>query len=90
MLLLAAGHTALGTVFNVTVGGAGVIAFTPNVVVCTCGICTVDFFRLTSLQQNAVAGDIIAFTFLQKNHTATQSSLAAPCVPLPGGFDTGL
>ncbi len=42
-LLLAAGHTALGTVFNVTVGGAGVIAFTPNVVVCTRGICTLDF-----------------------------------------------
>ncbi|KAI0261048.1 hypothetical protein BC834DRAFT_941179 [Gloeopeniophorella convolvens] len=34
-------------------------------------------------------GDIVIFTFKQKNHTATQSSFANPCSPLPGGFDTG-
>jgi plastocyanin len=33
-------------------------------------------------------GDAIRFEFRQKNHTATQSSFAQPCVPLPGGFDT--
>ncbi|KAF5330438.1 hypothetical protein D9619_005835 [Psilocybe cf. subviscida] len=33
-------------------------------------------------------GDAIRFEFRQKNHTATQSSFAQPCVSLPGGFDT--
>ena len=27
---------------------------------------------------------------MQKNHTATQSTLANPCSPAPGGFDSGL
>ncbi|KAF8201646.1 Cupredoxin [Pholiota molesta] len=34
-------------------------------------------------------GDTVRFEFHQKNHTATQSSFNAPCVPLPGGFDSG-
>jgi len=38
---------------------------------------------------NAAVGDIIRFTFQQKNHTVTQSSLAQPCQPLANGFDTG-
>ncbi|KAF8654147.1 hypothetical protein AX16_003676 [Volvariella volvacea WC 439] len=38
---------------------------------------------------NANAGDIIHFTFLQKNHTVTQSTFESPCVPLQDGFDTG-
>lgn len=37
----------------------------------------------------AAVGDVVRFTFKQKNHTATQSSLASPCVKLPGGFDSG-
>ncbi|KAI9057117.1 hypothetical protein FKP32DRAFT_1615573 [Trametes sanguinea] len=34
-------------------------------------------------------GDQVVFHFHQKNHTATQSSFAAPCTPLEGGFDSG-
>lgn len=39
---------------------------------------------------NAVAGDRIIFSFREKSHSATQSTLAAPCVQAPGGFDSGL
>jgi len=38
---------------------------------------------------NAVVGDRIIFTFREKNHTATQSTLAAPCTLAPNGFDSG-
>jgi plastocyanin len=38
---------------------------------------------------NASAGDIVRFTFHQKNHTATQSTLQSPCAPKVGGFDSG-
>jgi len=34
-------------------------------------------------------GDVVRFTFQQKNHTATQSTFAAPCSPDPAGFDSG-
>ncbi|KAF8894505.1 hypothetical protein BD779DRAFT_1660486 [Infundibulicybe gibba] len=34
-------------------------------------------------------GDVVRFTFQQKNHTATQSTFAAPCSPAPAGFDSG-
>jgi plastocyanin len=37
----------------------------------------------------ANVGDTISFTFMQKNHTVTQSTLASPCSPLAGGFDSG-
>lgn len=43
----------------------------------------------TPNQVNAGVGDEILFEFHPKNHTLTQSSLAAPCVPLPGGGDSG-
>ncbi|KAH8100608.1 hypothetical protein BXZ70DRAFT_938030 [Cristinia sonorae] len=33
--------------------------------------------------------DIISFEFHQKNHSATQSSFGAPCIPAPGGVDSG-
>jgi plastocyanin len=41
---------------------------------------------------NATAGDTIAFQFQSKNHTATQSSFAAPCMNLTtptAGIDSG-
>jgi plastocyanin len=38
---------------------------------------------------NASIGDIVQFTFQQKNHTVTQSSFASPCSPLQSGFDSG-
>ncbi|KAF7367601.1 hypothetical protein MSAN_00823400 [Mycena sanguinolenta] len=37
----------------------------------------------------AAAGDTVQFTFNPKNHTVTQSSFAAPCVPLAGGATSG-
>jgi hypothetical protein len=43
-----------------------------------------------SLFQTAYVGDVVEFTFHPKNHSVTQSSFAAPCTPLQGGFDAGL
>ncbi|KUJ22463.1 uncharacterized protein LY89DRAFT_538652, partial [Mollisia scopiformis] len=40
-------------------------------------------------QLNAAIGDIIHFDFNSTNHTVTQSTFAAPCSPLAGGFNTG-
>jgi len=40
-------------------------------------------------QVNAAVGDTITFTFKQKNHTATQSTLQNPCTPVANGFDSG-
>jgi plastocyanin len=42
---------------------------------------TPDFIR-------GAAGDEIIFEFYPKNHTVTQSTLAAPCSPVAGGGDT--
>ncbi|KAF9265753.1 hypothetical protein L218DRAFT_859348 [Marasmius fiardii PR-910] len=38
---------------------------------------------------NASVGDVIRFTFKQKNHTVTQSTLQSPCSPKADGFDSG-
>jgi plastocyanin len=40
-------------------------------------------------QVNAAVGDTVTFSFKQKNHTATQSTLQNPCQALAGGFDSG-
>ncbi|KAI5118448.1 hypothetical protein M0805_006267 [Coniferiporia weirii] len=37
----------------------------------------------------ASTGDVITFLFDAPNHSVTQSSLADPCIPLPGGFNSG-
>ncbi|KAJ3516728.1 hypothetical protein NLJ89_g950 [Agrocybe chaxingu] len=37
----------------------------------------------------ASLGDVVRFTFQQKNHTATQSTFESPCLRAPGGFDSG-
>jgi len=37
----------------------------------------------------AVAGDTIAFTFVSKNHSATQSTFTNPCTLAPGGVNSG-
>ncbi|KAJ3521015.1 hypothetical protein NMY22_g12493 [Coprinellus aureogranulatus] len=39
---------------------------------------------------NAQPGDLVRFIFQQKNHTVTQSTFAAPCAKVAGGFDSGL
>jgi len=69
-LSLAVIPIARGATIDVTVGGEGIIAYTPNTV-------------------NANVGDIVQFTFKQKNHTITQSTFATPCSPMEGGFDSG-
>jgi plastocyanin len=38
---------------------------------------------------NAQPGDSVFFTFMQKNHTVTQSTFGGPCQALPQGFDSG-
>lgn len=38
---------------------------------------------------DAVIGDVVLFTFLSENHTATQSAFATPCERLEGGMDSG-
>ncbi|KDQ59578.1 hypothetical protein JAAARDRAFT_33158 [Jaapia argillacea MUCL 33604] len=59
-----------GVQIPVTVGGVGIIQYTPSSV-------------------TANVGDVVVFTFQQKNHTVTQSSFQSPCVQAPGGFDSG-
>lgn len=59
-------------------------AATINVVVGGTGI-----LKFTPPFVNANAGDVVTFTFQQKNHTATQSTLQSPCTPKQGGFDSG-
>jgi hypothetical protein len=38
---------------------------------------------------NAAVGDMVEFTFMSENHTATQSAFDTPCVKLAGGVDSG-
>lgn len=38
---------------------------------------------------DAAVGDMIMFVFMQKNHTATQSTFAEPCRKMEGGMDSG-
>ena len=37
----------------------------------------------------AKVGDMVSFVFMQKNHTATQSTFAEPCKKKEGGMDSG-
>jgi hypothetical protein len=37
----------------------------------------------------AAVGDMVMFVFMQKNHTATQSTFAEPCKKMTGGMDSG-
>ncbi|KAJ6488532.1 hypothetical protein C8R47DRAFT_483056 [Mycena vitilis] len=71
-LSLAVIPVARSATIEVTVGGTGVIAYTPN-------------------QVQANVGDVIQFTFKQRNHTITRSTLANPCSPITGdgALDSG-
>jgi len=44
-------------------------------------------FSPSSVQANI--NDNIIFTFMAKNHSATQSTFATPCAPMAGGVDSG-
>ena len=37
----------------------------------------------------AAVGDMVVFEFMQKNHTATQSTFAEPCKAKAGSMDSG-
>ena len=37
----------------------------------------------------AAMGDVVEFQFMQKNHTATQSTFAEPCKAMAGGMVWG-
>ncbi|KAI1863950.1 uncharacterized protein JN550_009229 [Neoarthrinium moseri] len=43
----------------------------------------------TPAEVKAAVGDMVVFTFMSNNHTATQSAFATPCDPLAGGMDSG-
>lgn len=38
----------------------------------------------------AQPGDTVTFSFMQRNHSVTQSTFDTPCDPAPGGFHSGL
>jgi len=69
-LLSLALPVARSATIDVTVGGPGLLTYSPEFV-------------------TANVGDVVLFTFKQKNHTATQSTLATPCVKSDAGFDSG-
>jgi len=47
-------------------------------------------YTFTPNSVNATNGTVVTFMFMNAgNHSITQSSLASPCEPLAGGFDSG-
>lgn len=46
-----------------------------------------DVYTPNSITANV--GDMVEFTFMETNHTATQSSFTTPCIKLDGGVDSG-
>jgi len=56
-----------------------------NVTVGENGTLTYDPSSITGVQ----AGDTVAFKFVAKNHTLTQSTFTAPCTPKTGGVNSG-
>jgi len=51
------------------------------------GMAAVLGYRPESI--TAAMGDVVEFQFMQKNHTATQSTFAEPCKAMAGGMDSG-
>jgi plastocyanin len=47
------------------------------------------FLGYTPESITAAVGDTVEFMFMQKNHTATQSTFAQPCKKMEGGMDSG-
>ncbi|KAF2117581.1 hypothetical protein BDV96DRAFT_489327 [Lophiotrema nucula] len=47
------------------------------------------FLGYTPEAITAAIGDTVKFVFMQKNHTATQSTFAAPCNAMANGMDSG-
>lgn len=91
--LLAAPFAAAQTMMHTVVvgGSAGNLTFTPEAIVRIC-VSVASYFLINEFlfSQSAAVGDQVMFEFQQKNHTATQSSFAAPCSHKDGGFSSGL
>ena len=51
------------------------------------GMAPVLGFSPESITANV--GDMVEFVFMQKNHSATQSTFAEPCKAMEGGKDSG-
>lgn len=45
--------------------------------------------QFTPAEIKAAVGDMVVFTFMSANHTATQSAFDTPCQALAGGMDSG-
>jgi plastocyanin len=45
--------------------------------------------QFTPAEIKAAVGDMVVFTFMSANHTATQSAFDTPCAALAGGMDSG-
>ncbi|POS77784.1 hypothetical protein DHEL01_v203830 [Diaporthe helianthi] len=45
--------------------------------------------QFTPSEIKAAVGDMVVFTFMSANHTATQSAFETPCQALAGGMDSG-
>ncbi|KAJ9141975.1 Serine-threonine rich protein [Pleurostoma richardsiae] len=76
-----AGTTTLASSASTTVGATGA---THSVIV---GGAAGLVYTPNEIQ--AVPGDMVIFTFMSANHTATQSAFDTPCEALAGGMDSG-
>lgn len=78
--------TTVGTA-TVDAGATGTVAGTGATHTVTVGGAAGLVYTPSEVQ--AAIGDMVIFTFMSTNHTATQSSFATPCDPLAGGMDSG-
>ncbi|OIW27567.1 hypothetical protein CONLIGDRAFT_439466 [Coniochaeta ligniaria NRRL 30616] len=84
----AAGGEAAASSATVATGATSVVAGTGATHTVTVGGAAAGL-AFSPAQISAAIGDMVIFTFLSANHTATQSAFATPCEPLAGGMDSG-
>lgn len=84
----AGGEAAAGTTATQATGATSVVAGTGATHTVTVGGAAAGL-AFNPPQIAAAIGDMVIFTFLSNNHTATQSAFATPCEPLAGGMDSG-
>jgi plastocyanin len=78
------GNSATSTVNSPMSSSANVAAATHTVIVGGSG-----GLVYTPNTIEAAVGDMVIFTFMSNNHTATQSAFTTPCEKLTGGMDSG-
>lgn len=84
----AAGGEAAASSATVAQGATSVVSGTGATHTVTVGGAAAGL-AFNPAQISAAIGDMVIFTFLSANHTATQSAFATPCEPLAGGMDSG-